>query len=89
MNGSNCYVVGAFDLRCRSLPENEYLQPVASVYCHQFSTAGIMSLRTHICIPVALNIDVHPKLTYEHQSPYHQGLHTQLCNPSCSDSCKP
>ncbi len=55
----------------------------------QMSTAGIISLLTHICIPVALNIDVHPKLTHQQQSPYHQGLHTQLCNPSCSDSCKP
>jgi len=36
-----------------------------------------------------LNIDVHPKMTHQHQSPYHQGLHTQLCNPSCSDACKP
>jgi len=52
-------------------------------------TAGIISLLTHICIPVALNIDVHPKLTYEHQSPYHQGLHTQLCNPSCSIPANP
>jgi len=51
-------------------------------------TAGVISLLTHICISVALNIVVHPKLTYEHQSPYHQGLHIQLCNPSCSDSCK-
>ena len=25
-------------------------------------TAGIISLLTHVCIPVALNIDVHPKL---------------------------
>ena len=55
----------------------------------QMSTAGIISLLTHICIPVALNIDDHPKLTHQHQSPYYQGLHTQLCNPSCSDSCKP
>ena len=29
------------------------------------STAGIISLLTHICIPVALNIDVHPKLTHQ------------------------
>ncbi len=58
-------------------------------YLQYQCTAGIISLLTHICTPVALNIDVHPKVTYEHQSPYHQGLHTQLCNPSCSDSCKP
>jgi hypothetical protein len=55
----------------------------------QSDAAGIISLLTHICIPVTLNIDVHPELTHQHQSPYHQGLHTQLCNPSCSDSCKP
>ena len=30
------------------------------------STAGIISLLTHICISVALNIIVHPKLTHEH-----------------------
>ncbi len=30
-------------------------------------TAGNISLLTHMCIPVALNIDVHPKLTYELQ----------------------
>ena len=29
-------------------------------------TAAIISLLTHICIPVALNIVVHPRLTYEH-----------------------
>lgn len=51
-------------------------------------TAGITSLRTHICMSVALNIVVHSKLTYEDQSPYHQGLHIQLCKPSCSDSYK-
>ncbi len=37
----------------------------------------------------ALDNVVHPQLTYEHQSPYRQGLHTQLCNPSYSDSRKP
>ena len=52
-------------------------------------TAGIISLLTHVCVSVALNIVVRPKLTYEHESACHQGLHTQLCNPSCSDSCKP
>ena len=52
-------------------------------------TAGIISLLTHVCISVAMNIVVHPKLTYEHESACHQGLHTQVCNPSCSDSCKP
>ena len=30
------------------------------------TTAAIKSLLTHICIPVALNIVVHPRLTYEH-----------------------
>ncbi len=49
----------------------------------QEHTAGI-SLLTHLCISVALNIIVHPKLTYGHQSQYHQGLHT-LCKPSWSD----
>ncbi len=34
-------------------------------------TAGIISLLAHIFISVALNIVVHPQLTYEHQSPYH------------------
>ncbi len=29
-------------------------------------TAAIICLLTHICIPVALNIVVHPRLTYEH-----------------------
>ena len=51
-------------------------------------TAGIISLLTHICISVALKNVVHPKVTYEHQWPYHQELHNQLCNPSWSDSCK-
>ncbi len=53
------------------------------------TTAAIKSLLTHLCISVALNIIVHSRLTYEHQSPYHQGLYTKLCNPSWSDSCKP
>ena len=35
-------------------------------------TAGIISLLTHVCISVALNIVVHPKLTYEHESACHQ-----------------
>ena len=39
-------------------------------------TAAIKSLLTHLCISVALNIIVHPKLTCEHQSPYNPGLHT-------------
>ncbi len=43
------------------------------------TTAAIKSLLTHLCISVALNIIVHPQLTYEHQSPYHQRLYTQLC----------
>ena len=38
---------------------------------------------------VALDNVVHPQLTHEHQSPYRQGLHTQLFNPSYSDSRKP
>ena len=57
--------------------------------CFKEPTAGIISLLTQFCTSVLLNIVVHPKLTYEHQSPYHQGLHSQLCNPSCSNSCKP
>ncbi len=51
--------------------------------------ALLSGVHLHVRIPVALSIDVHPKLTYEHQSPYHQELHTQLCNPSCSDSANP
>ena len=35
------------------------------------NTAGIISLLLHIFISVALNIVVHPQLTYEHQSPNH------------------
>jgi len=35
-------------------------------------TAGIISLLTHSCISVALNVVVHPKLTYAHQWQYHQ-----------------
>ena len=53
------------------------------------NTAAIMSILTYNCISVALNIVVYPRLTNEHQSPYRQGLRTQLCDPSCSDSCKP
>ena len=34
-------------------------------------TAGIISLLTHICICVVLNILVHAQLTYGHQSPCH------------------
>ncbi len=60
-----------------------------AVYTLELCTTAIKSLLTHLCISVALNIIVHPQLTYEHQSPYHQGMHTQLCNPSWSDSCKP
>ena len=49
--------------------------------------ADIINLLTHICICVALNhLHVcalnagHPKLICEHQSPYHQGLHTHYSN---------
>ena len=35
------------------------------------NTAGIISLLTHICICVVLNILVHAQLTYGHQSPCH------------------
>ena len=45
------------------------------------STAGIISLLTHICISVPLIIVVHPKLTYQHQSPYsrhHKSAYTHL-----------
>ena len=35
------------------------------------STAGIISLLTHICICVVLNTLVHAQLTYGHQSPCH------------------
>ena len=34
-------------------------------------TAGIISLLTHICICVVLNILVHAQLTYGHQSRCH------------------
>ena len=37
----------------------------------QHCTAGIISLLTHICICVVLNILVHAQLTYGHQSPCH------------------
>ena len=57
--------------------------------CYTQITPGIISLLTHSCISVALNIVVHPQLTYGYQSPYHLGLHTKLCNTSCSDSCNP
>ncbi len=73
-------------LGCQPLHQNLNIWRLGSPLTQ--ATAGIISLLTHICISVALNIDVHPKLTYEHRSPYRQGLHTQLCNPSCADSCK-
>ena len=49
--------------------------------CHLdcLCTTAIINVLTHICMPVAMNMVVHPRLTYEHESPYHQGLHTQLC----------
>ncbi len=42
--------------------------------------AGIISLLTHTCIPVALNIDVHPKLHPKHVHPrhVHPKLHPKL-----------
>lgn len=64
------------------------MEPVIAASCNQPSKivrlmySWILCLLTHICISVAMNIVVHPQLTCEHQSSYHQGLHTQLCNPS-------
>ena len=47
--------------------EEEFYRLKGRVWC----TAGIISLLTHICICVVLNILVHAQLTYGHQSPCH------------------
>ena len=38
---------------------------------HPSGTAGIISLPTHTCTSVALNIFLHPQLTLDHQSSCH------------------
>jgi p-aminobenzoyl-glutamate transporter AbgT len=76
-----CFAEGSGYYRCQLSCFATNVAPFILSY-----TAGIISLLTHIVMSVALDVVVHPKLTCEHQSPY-QELHTQLCNPGCSDSC--